>query len=140
MLTKPVDGSKSKDGKDKEIPIPEIRKVASYEQDYRPNSSNRRRYLRRQRTAPPGEAVEYDLDNDDEDWLEAYNDGQNRLPAEKLELMIWKLEMACGDANEAWMAQSAARRRSEGRSCRTRTGACRWRAPPRCPRKRRWSC
>ena len=109
MLTKPVDGSKSKDGKDKEIPIPEIRKVASYEQDYRPNFVKPATYLRSPAFgAPPGEAVEYDLDNDDEDWLEAYNDGQNRLPAEKLELMIWKLEMACGDANEAWMAQSAA--------------------------------
>ena len=31
MLTKPVDGSKSKDGKADEIPIPEIRKVASYD-------------------------------------------------------------------------------------------------------------
>ena len=89
MLTKPVDGSKSKDGKDKEIPIPEIRKVASYEQDYRPNFVKPATYLRSPAFgAPPGEAVEYDLDNDDEDWLEAYNDGQNRLPAEKLELMI----------------------------------------------------
>ena len=109
MLTKPVDGSKSKDGKDKEIPIPEIRKVASYEQDYRPNFVKPATYLRSPTFgAPPGEAVEYDLDNDDEDWLTAYNDGQNRLPAEKLELMIWKLEIACGEANEAWMAQSAA--------------------------------
>ena len=109
VLTKPVDGSKSKDGKDKEIPIPEIRKVASYEQDYRPNFVKPATYLRSPTFgAPPGEAVEYDLDNDDEDWLEAYNDGQNRLPAEKLELMIWKLEIACGEANEAWMAQSAA--------------------------------
>jgi enhancer of polycomb-like protein len=40
------------------------------------------------------------LDNEDEDWLEKYNDGQNRLPAEKLEVMMWKLEMVCGEANE----------------------------------------
>lgn len=52
--------------------------------------------------------VEYDLDNEDEDWLEKYNDGQNRLPAEKLEVMIWKLELACGEANEQIMADNAA--------------------------------
>lgn len=54
------------------------------------------------------EYVEYDLDNDDEDWLEKYNDGQNRLPGEKLEVMIWKLETACGEANDTNMANNAA--------------------------------
>ena len=34
----------------------------------------------------------------EEDWLEKYNDGQNRLPAEKLELMMWKLE--AGEATQ----------------------------------------
>lgn len=54
------------------------------------------------------EHVEYDLDNEDEDWLEKYNDGQNRLPAEKLEVMMWKLEIKCGEANDVSMANSAA--------------------------------
>ena len=92
-----------------EIPIPEIRKVTTYEQDYRPNFSLPVTYLRsRTFGAPLGDAVEYDLDNDDEDWLEKYNDGQNRLPAEKFEVMIWKLEVSCGEANDAQMAITAA--------------------------------
>ena len=66
MLTKPVDGSKSKDGKADEIPIPEIRKVASYEQDYRANFVKPSVYLRSPAFgAPMSEIVEYDLDNDD---------------------------------------------------------------------------
>ena len=115
MLTKPVDGSKSKDGKADEIPIPEIRKVSSYEQDYRANFVKPSVYLRSPAFgAPMSEIVEYDLDNDDEDWLTQYNDGQNRLPAEKLELMIWKLEIACGEATEHWMAESAATATEKG--------------------------
>ena len=30
-----------------------------------------------------GELCEYDLDNEDEDWLAVYNGEQNRLPAER---------------------------------------------------------
>ena len=79
-MTKPADG-KAKDGKLAEIPIPEIRVVASYESDYRPNYQRSRTYLRsRTFGAPAGDVVEYDLDNEDEDWLEKYNDGQNRYP------------------------------------------------------------
>jgi Enhancer of polycomb-like len=32
---------------------------------------------------PEGEYVEYDLDNEDEDWLAQFNEGQERLPPEK---------------------------------------------------------
>jgi len=62
------------------------------------------------------EVVEYDLDNEDEEWLAAYNSGQLRLPAERcagcrwpgrtcaltalrrMELMLLKLETACAAA------------------------------------------
>ena len=69
------------------------------------------------------ELVEYDLDNEDEDWLAAFNGGQARLPAEKcarfvgprracvglalrrvrlrFEAMLWRLELACADAQAA---------------------------------------
>ena len=70
VLTKPADG-KAEDGKLAEIPIPEIRKVATYERDYRPHHRLSRTYLRnRTFGAPPSDVVEYDLDNEDEDWLE----------------------------------------------------------------------
>ena len=108
VLTKPADG-KAEDGKLAEIPIPEIRKVATYERDYRPHHRASRTYLRnRTFGAPPTDVVEYDLDNEDEDWLTAYNDGQNRLPAEKFEAMIWKLEVCCGEATETAMELRAA--------------------------------
>ena len=108
VLTKPADG-KAEDGKLAEIPIPEIRKVATYERDYRPHHRTSRTYLRnRTFGAPPTDVVEYDLDNEDEDWLTAYNDGQNRLPAEKFEAMIWKLEVCCGEATETAMELRAA--------------------------------
>ena len=32
--------------------------------------------------------VEYDLDNEDEDWPDGYNDGADVLPAEKFEEML----------------------------------------------------
>ncbi len=146
-----------KQGKSHEIPTPEVWVVPSYETDYRPVFRPPTSYLRgacgaarrvRARPAPlltcPAaalraagfkrdvELLEYDLDNEDEDWLATYNDGQNRLPSEKcaraaactrhapragrrlragsprprpldarcrrFELMLWKLELACADA------------------------------------------
>lgn len=45
--------------------------------------------------------VEYDLDNEDEDWLERYNVGRSKLSDEKFECMLWKLELACAEATEA---------------------------------------
>ena len=58
--------------------------------------------------------MEYDLDNEDEDWLTTYNDGQNRLPAEKFEAMIWKLEVRCGEATETAMELRAAAATEKG--------------------------
>ena len=113
MLTKPADG-KAEDGKLAEIRSPD-RKVATYERDYRPHHRPSRTYLRnRTFGAPPSDVVEYDLDNEDEDWLTTYNDGQNRLPAEKFEAMIWKLEVRCGEATETAMELRAAAATEKG--------------------------
>lgn len=92
-----------------EIPIPEILSVPSYETDYPTNYKQPEYYLRSKLTCglPPEPETstycEYDLDNDDEDWLENYNDGQDVLSAEKFEEMLWRLELACAAANEKIM-------------------------------------
>ena len=44
--------------------------------------------------------VEYDMDALDEEWLHAYNSGQNRLPERVFERLMWKLELACADTTE----------------------------------------
>lgn len=45
--------------------------------------------------------VEYDLDNEDEDWLEVFNRKQdNRLSDMKFERMLWKLELAWAESAE----------------------------------------
>ena len=49
--------------------------------------------------------MEYDLDSEDKAWLEKFNGGQDRLPAPRFELLLWKLEMVNADANDR---QSAA--------------------------------
>ena len=46
--------------------------------------------------------VEYDLDNEDEKWLAAYNKGYNqRLSDLKFERMLWRLELAWAEAMES---------------------------------------
>ena len=44
--------------------------------------------------------VEYDLDENDREWLENFNKGQDRLPPRRFELLIWRLELINAEANE----------------------------------------
>lgn len=44
--------------------------------------------------------MEYDVDTDDDRWLENINRGQDRLSHQKFELMISKLEHANAKAND----------------------------------------
>mmetsp|Transcript_12554 Transcript_12554/g.41388 ORF Transcript_12554/g.41388 Transcript_12554/m.41388 type:complete len:475 (+) Transcript_12554:175-1599(+) len=87
-----------------EIPVPEVRTVASYDTDYRPIFRQPMHYIR-SLSSQSSDFVQYDLDNEDEDWLKSYNDGQNRLPPEKFELMLWRLETACEEATERALAE-----------------------------------
>ncbi len=51
-------------------------------------------------SAPEETTVEYDVDTDDDQWLENINRGQDRLSHQKFELMISKLEHANAKAND----------------------------------------
>lgn len=46
--------------------------------------------------------VEYNLDEEDDRWIDAYNGGQNRLAPEKFEMMLNHLEVANAEATERW--------------------------------------
>ncbi|KAH6774755.1 Enhancer of polycomb-like transcription factor protein [Perilla frutescens var. hirtella] len=84
-----------------EIPTPEFVVVDTYERDYSCTFSQPMSYLRaRGARAEIGEFVEYDLDNEDEDWLEEFNNERKILVAEKLEIIIFKLEVLDHRARE----------------------------------------
>ncbi|KAG8368972.1 hypothetical protein BUALT_Bualt15G0101800 [Buddleja alternifolia] len=84
-----------------EIPIPEFVVVDTYERDYSRTFTQPTSYLRaRGVRAEFGEFVEYDLDNEDEDWLQEFNRGKKTLVAETLETIIFKLEVLDHKARE----------------------------------------
>ncbi|KAL0295816.1 UNVERIFIED_CONTAM: hypothetical protein Scaly_3086600 [Sesamum calycinum] len=67
-----------------EIPTPEFVVVDTYERDYSRTFIQPTSYLRaRGARAEIGEFVEYDLDNEDEDWLQDFNKERKTLVAEK---------------------------------------------------------
>ncbi|KVH96155.1 Enhancer of polycomb-like, N-terminal [Cynara cardunculus var. scolymus] len=84
-----------------EIPTPEYVIVDTYERDYSPTFNQPASYLRaRGARAEIGDFVEYDLDNEDEDWLEEFNKERTILPAEKFETILFKLEVLDHKARE----------------------------------------
>nr|XP_043607285.1 uncharacterized protein LOC122579228 [Erigeron canadensis] len=84
-----------------EIPTPEYVIVDTYERDYSPTFNQPASYLRaRGARAEIGEFVEYDLDNEDEDWLEEFNKERMILSDEKFEAILFKLEVLDHKARE----------------------------------------
>ncbi|KAI3714284.1 hypothetical protein L1987_72881 [Smallanthus sonchifolius] len=84
-----------------EIPTPEYVIVDTYERDYSPTFNQPASYLRaRGARAEIGDFVEYDLDNEDEDWLKEFNKERTVLPAEKFETILFKLEVLDHKARE----------------------------------------
>ncbi|XP_073117738.1 uncharacterized protein [Elaeis guineensis] len=71
-----------------EIPTPQFSIVETYERDYACNFTQPTSYLRARGAfaarAEIGEFVEYDLDDEDEDWLEEFNKERKILAPEKL--------------------------------------------------------
>ncbi|XP_058113110.1 uncharacterized protein LOC131256075 [Magnolia sinica] len=77
-----------------EIPIPQFVVVDTYERDYSRTFGQPTSYLRgRGARAEIGEFVEYDLDNEDEDWLEEFNNERKIIAPEKFESLLFKLEV-----------------------------------------------
>ncbi|CAF2178538.1 BnaA07g38490D [Brassica napus] len=78
-----------------EIPTPQFVVVDTYERDYLATFGQPASYLRaRGARSELGEFVEYDLDNEDDDWLYEFDkDSNKQLSPEMLEIIIFKLEV-----------------------------------------------
>ncbi|XVE91167.1 hypothetical protein DITRI_Ditri20bG0132400 [Diplodiscus trichospermus] len=84
-----------------EIPTPQFVVVDTYERDYSRTFFQPTSYLRaRGARAEIGEFVEYDLDNEDEDWLHDFNKDKKILAPEKFESLLFKLEVLDHKARE----------------------------------------
>ncbi|KAK7295786.1 hypothetical protein RJT34_18698 [Clitoria ternatea] len=84
-----------------EIPTPQFVVVDTYERDYSRTFAQPNSYLRaRGARAELGEFVEYDLDNEDEDWLLEFNKERKILTPEMFESLIFKLEVLDHKARE----------------------------------------
>ncbi|KAJ4804169.1 Enhancer of polycomb-like protein [Rhynchospora pubera] len=84
-----------------EIPTPQFDLVDTYERDYSRTFSQPTSYIRaRGARTEIGEFVEYDLDNEDEDWLDEFNTERKSISSEKLEMMLFKLEILDHKARE----------------------------------------
>eukprot|EP00879_Flechtneria_rotunda_P016785 GHRR01017568.1.p1 GENE.GHRR01017568.1~~GHRR01017568.1.p1 ORF type:complete len:620 (+),score=238.42 GHRR01017568.1:338-2197(+) len=96
--------------KPKAIPIPDIREVETHYRDYLPLFSHPLTYIHGKGCGGNREPdpIEYDLDNEDEDWLQGYNIGRSRLSDTLFEKMLWKLEIACAEALENTLTAAGA--------------------------------
>ncbi|CAL5214397.1 unnamed protein product [Lathyrus oleraceus] len=84
-----------------EIPTPQFVYVDTYERDYSCTFVQPTSYLRaRGARAEIGEFVEYDLDNEDEDWLSEFNEERDILTPEMFESLLFKLEVLDHKARE----------------------------------------
>ncbi|CAO2188926.1 unnamed protein product, partial [Urochloa humidicola] len=84
-----------------EIPTPQYDAVDTYERDYTRTFAQPTTYIRgRGARAEIGDFIEYDLDNEDEDWLENYNNERTNLNPEMLEVLLFKLEILDHKARE----------------------------------------
>ncbi len=45
--------------------------------------------------------MDYDLDDEDRQWLAAFNRGQERLPHRRMELLLWRLDTANAEATDS---------------------------------------
>jgi len=92
----------------KPIPIPQVLDVPTYAKDYRPDFHPPKTYLRWRQNQRSEYHVDYDLDEEDSRWVDAFNGGQQRLSKDKMELMMWKLELMNAAATERILDKNGA--------------------------------
>lgn len=84
-----------------EIPTPQFVIVDSYERDYLRTFVQPSSYVRgRGARSEANEIVEYDLDNEDDDWLQQLNRERTILSHESFEWLLFKLEILDYKARE----------------------------------------
>ncbi|CAI5950626.1 unnamed protein product [Closterium sp. NIES-64] len=84
----------SKKGPSVEIPTPHCGVVEAYDKLYPANFRQPSSYIRSKHVRQDdGVYVEYDLDDEDEDWLEVLNQNRLLLAADRLEWMIYQMEL-----------------------------------------------
>ena len=102
---------------EKEIPIPGVTRVPTYDLDYLPAFRERYTYLRGKGSNGYEDKtlVEYDLDAEDEAWLSVFNGEQERLDPDKFEKMLWVLDIENGKASDrVYGVGTADRQTAEG--------------------------
>eukprot|EP00897_Mesotaenium_endlicherianum_P009318 jgi/Mesen1/8414/ME000471S07732 len=84
-----------------EIPTPHYEVVESYTRDYLATFRQPSSYVRsKPARSETEEFVEYDLDDEDDDWLLTFNSERKLLSPEKLEWMLYNLELLDSRAKE----------------------------------------
>lgn len=95
--------------KEPPIPVPKIGVVPTYSKDYRADHRPPPTRIRWRPGLGRSELhVPYDLDAADSAWLAAYNAGQVRLSADKMELVMWKLETLNREATDRALDKAGA--------------------------------
>ena len=93
--------------------------MPTYDVDYLPAFRERNTYLRGRGGTGYDDTtfVEYDLDAEDEAWLKQLNREQDRLSEEKFEAMLWRLDVANGEALDKVFAFQGGRRPGADVAC-----------------------
>ncbi|KAH9313297.1 hypothetical protein KI387_028332, partial [Taxus chinensis] len=91
-----------------DIPTPQFVVVDSYERDYGRTFAQPPSYLRgRGNRAENLDIVEYDLDDEDDDWLQEFNNEKKMLSPDRFESLLYKLEVLDHKARERAVGSGA---------------------------------
>eukprot|EP01025_Chloroclados_australasicus_P044792 TRINITY_DN4880_c1_g2_i10.p1 TRINITY_DN4880_c1_g2~~TRINITY_DN4880_c1_g2_i10.p1 ORF type:complete len:517 (-),score=58.25 TRINITY_DN4880_c1_g2_i10:783-2228(-) len=104
------DGQQGSKRKSRNIPIPKVKELPNYEREHLPLYHPPDTYVKS--VLVPGEPVfvEYDIDQQDEEWLNKYNCGtfNDKLSPQMFEEVMWRLESMCAEATDKSLAACGA--------------------------------